>query len=106
MHAKPNLTLINMVQNLDNYQHMMENNEHLVDMKQLPPGFRFDPTDEELVLHFLYSKLKVSSSSPNSHDNNNNLNLIIPELEDFFDRYHPCQLHGNYLSLFCCSINN
>nr|ANV19795.1 NAC3 [Haloxylon ammodendron] len=84
-----------MVQYLDNYQHMMETNEHdVVDMKQLPPGFRFDPTDEELVLHFLYSKLKVPFYSRNSYDNNNNLNLIIPELGDVFDHYHPCQLHG------------
>ncbi|KAL2906790.1 hypothetical protein RDABS01_005500 [Bienertia sinuspersici] len=78
-----------MVQNLDNM--MIENNEHIVDMKQLPPGFIFNPTDEELVLQFLYSKLKVSSSSNNSQSNYYNL---IPELEGFYDHYHPCQLHG------------
>lgn len=62
-------------------------------MKQLPPGFRFDPTDEELVLHFLYSKLKLSSS-PNHPYNNSNAHYLIPELKNFFHHYHPSQLHG------------
>ncbi|XP_021728071.1 NAC domain-containing protein 104-like [Chenopodium quinoa] len=80
-----------MVQNLPN---MIENNENMLDMKQLPPGFRFDPTDEELVLHFMYSKLKLSSSSRNYPSNNCNNPHLIPELEDFFHHYHPRQLHG------------
>lgn len=29
----------------------------------LPPGFRFHPTDQELIIHYL--KKKVISSSPN-----------------------------------------
>lgn len=37
----------------------------------LPPGFHFSPTDEELVLHFLYSKVSLSSCHPN----------IIPDLD-------------------------
>ncbi|CAO2831074.1 unnamed protein product [Amaranthus hypochondriacus] len=57
-------------------------------MKHLPPGFRFDPSDEELVIDFLHSK--VSSSSPNSL-------CLIPELEGFYHHYHPSQLHGEAL---------
>lgn len=59
-------------------------------MQQLPPGFKFDPADEELVLHFLYSKV---ASLPNSHTYTTN-NTLIPELENFYDHYHPCQLYG------------
>lgn len=73
---------------------MMENNsniKHLVNMKHLPPGFRFDPSDEELVIDFLHSK--VSSSSPNSL-------CLIPELEGFYHHYHPSQLHGKYFYLY------
>ncbi|CAI8619144.1 unnamed protein product [Vicia faba] len=52
---------------------------------KLPPGFYFSPTDEELVLHFLYSK----ASLPN-HPN------IIPQLH--LSQHHPCQLYGKALS--------
>ena len=41
----------------------------------LPPGFFFSPTDEELVLHFLYCKASLIPCHPN----------IIPDL-------HPSQL--------------
>ncbi|KAK7318436.1 hypothetical protein RJT34_03137 [Clitoria ternatea] len=51
----------------------------------LPPGFCFSPTDEELILHFLYSK----SSLP-CHPN------IIPDLD--LSLLDPCQLNGKALS--------
>lgn len=36
------------------------------DTVKLPPGFVFSPTDEELILHFLYSKkASLISSHPN-----------------------------------------
>ncbi|KMT09172.1 hypothetical protein BVRB_6g132760 isoform B [Beta vulgaris subsp. vulgaris] len=66
---------------------MMEKYEHIVKIEQLPPGFKFDPTDEELVLHFLYSKLESSSNSQNNTH-------LIPQLEEFYHHYHPSQLQG------------
>ncbi|KAG2716216.1 hypothetical protein I3843_03G115100 [Carya illinoinensis] len=41
------------------------------DSVNLPPGFRFCPTDEELVLHFLYRKASLLPCHPN----------IIPDLD-------------------------
>ncbi|KAK7247585.1 hypothetical protein RIF29_42470 [Crotalaria pallida] len=55
----------------------------------LPPGFYFSPTDEELVLHFLYSK--VSLPSPCHHPN------IIPDLLHV-SLPDPWELNGKALS--------
>ncbi|XP_044478520.1 NAC domain-containing protein 104-like [Mangifera indica] len=55
----------------------------------LPPGFRFLPTDEELILHFLYRKASLLPCHPN----------IIPDLVPFF--HDPWQLNGKAL----CSGN-
>ncbi|KAE9608683.1 hypothetical protein Lal_00020726 [Lupinus albus] len=52
----------------------------------LPPGFIFSPTDEELVFHFLYSKASLLPCHPN----------IIPELDLSF--LHPWELNGKALS--------
>ncbi|XP_058735576.1 NAC domain-containing protein 104-like [Vicia villosa] len=52
---------------------------------KLPPGFYFSPTDEELVLHFLYSKASLPY-----HPN------IIPQLH--LSQYHPWDLYGKALS--------
>ncbi|XVF61036.1 hypothetical protein PTKIN_Ptkin08bG0096100 [Pterospermum kingtungense] len=52
---------------------------------QLPPGFRFCPTDEELVLHFLYPKALLLPCHPN----------IIPELD--LNLLHPWELDGKAL---------
>lgn len=48
---------------------------------KLPPGFYFSPTDEELVLHFLYSKASLPYY-PN----------IIPQLN--LSQHHPWELYG------------
>ncbi|MBA0697387.1 hypothetical protein Goari_020928, partial [Gossypium aridum] len=54
-------------------------------VNHLPPGFRFCPTDEELVLHFLYPKsLRLPCYSN-----------IIPELD--LHRLHPWELDGKAL---------
>ncbi|QCD84845.1 NAC domain-containing protein 104-like [Vigna unguiculata] len=51
----------------------------------LPPGFCFSPTDEELLLHFLYPKTSLPC-----HPN------IIPDLD--LSLHHPWQLNGKALS--------
>ncbi|XP_061346882.1 NAC domain-containing protein 104-like [Gastrolobium bilobum] len=51
----------------------------------LPPGFCFCPTDEELVLHFLYSKTSLPT-----HPN------IIPDLD--MSLLDPWELNGKALS--------
>lgn len=50
----------------------------------LPPGFSFDPTDEELVLYYLKSKIA------------SNLPFNIPHLH--FSSSDPSQLNGKYFS--------
>lgn len=66
----------------------------------LPPGFQFLPTDEELVLHFLYPKASLLPCHPN----------IIPELNP--QLYDPWQLNGLFFSplfiliwLISCTVN-
>ncbi|XVE86513.1 hypothetical protein DITRI_Ditri18aG0039700 [Diplodiscus trichospermus] len=54
-------------------------------INQLPPGFRFCPTDEELVLHFLYPKALLLPCHPN----------IIPELD--LHLLYPWELDGKAL---------
>ncbi|KAE8690087.1 NAC domain-containing protein 67-like isoform X2 [Hibiscus syriacus] len=54
-------------------------------VNQLPLGFRFCPTDEELVLHFLYPKSSLLPCYPN----------IIPELDIYL--LHPWELDGKAL---------
>ncbi|XVF14815.1 hypothetical protein REPUB_Repub09cG0093900 [Reevesia pubescens] len=54
-------------------------------INKLPPGFRFCPTDEELVLHFLSPKALLLPCLPN----------IIPELD--LHLLHPWELNGKAL---------
>lgn len=48
----------------------------------LPPGFRFYPTDEELVVHFLHRKASLLPCHPD----------VIPDLEVY--PYDPWELDG------------
>ncbi|KAK3411420.1 hypothetical protein EUGRSUZ_I00192 [Eucalyptus grandis] len=58
-------------------------------MLKLPPGFRFSPTDEELVLHFLHPKKQQASLSPlYAH--------LVPDLKSH--HHDPWDLHGKALS--------
>lgn len=57
----------------------------------LPPGFRFHPTDEELILHYLRNR---SASIPCPVD-------IIAEVDIY--KFDPWQLPGIYVSLFLFS---
>lgn len=50
---------------------------------QLPPGFRFHPTDEELVLHYLCRKCATQSIAV----------PIIAEIDLY--KYDPWDLPGN-----------
>ncbi|XP_061360560.1 NAC domain-containing protein 104-like [Gastrolobium bilobum] len=52
----------------------------------LPPGFLFSPTDEELVLHFLYCKASLLPYNPN----------IIPDLD--LSLHVPWELNGKALA--------
>ncbi|CAK7356995.1 unnamed protein product [Dovyalis caffra] len=52
----------------------------------LPPGFRFYPSDEELVVHFLHRKAALLPCHPD----------VIPDLDLF--PYDPWQLDGKALS--------
>ncbi|KAF9599729.1 hypothetical protein IFM89_001675 [Coptis chinensis] len=56
------------------------------DNVNLPPGFRFYPTDEELVVHFLYQKAARLPCQPD----------IIPDLELY--SYDPWELNGKALA--------
>ncbi|KAL5993050.1 hypothetical protein ACLOJK_013970 [Asimina triloba] len=51
----------------------------------LPPGFRFHPTDEELVAHFLHRKAADLPCHPD----------IIPDIQLY--RYDPWELNGKAL---------
>ena len=55
----------------------------------LPPGFHFSPTDEELVLHFLCSKNSLLPCHPN----------IIPDLD--ISASDPWELKGMLLLPLC-----
>lgn len=48
----------------------------------VPPGFQFEPTDEELILHFLYRKEACLPCYPD----------VIPELGPY--SYYPWNLNG------------
>ncbi|KAM7482254.1 hypothetical protein LguiB_006837 [Lonicera macranthoides] len=52
----------------------------------LPPGFRFYPTDEELVVHFLQRKASLLPCHPD----------VIPDLDLY--PYDPWDLHGKAMA--------
>uniref|UniRef100_A0A453C0U1 NAC domain-containing protein n=1 Tax=Aegilops tauschii subsp. strangulata TaxID=200361 RepID=A0A453C0U1_AEGTS len=53
----------------------------------LPPGFHFFPSDEELVIHFLRRKAALLPCRPD----------IVPTLPQ--NRYDPWELNGMYIIL-------
>ena len=57
----------------------------------LPPGFRFHPTDEELIVHYLKKKV---SSSPNPTVS------IIADIDLY--KFNPWDLPGSSLFLHVC----
>lgn len=61
---------------------MVDNNNNNVN---LPPGFRFYPTDEELVVHFLHRKASLLPCHPD----------VIPDLDLY--PFDPWQLQGRAL---------
>ncbi|KAI3435478.1 NAC domain-containing protein [Psidium guajava] len=56
---------------------------------KLPPGFRFSPTDEELVIHFLHPKKQQASVSPPLYAH------LVPDLK--LRHHDPWDLHGKAL---------
>lgn len=54
----------------------------------LPPGFRFSPSDEELIVHFLQRKASLLPCHPD----------IIPDLDVY--PYDPWDLDGTYTRVF------
>ncbi|KAF8411713.1 hypothetical protein HHK36_004271 [Tetracentron sinense] len=52
----------------------------------LPPGFQFHPTDEELIVHFLYRKAKLLPCHPD----------VIPDLDCY--PLDPWELNGKALA--------
>ncbi|KAF7842637.1 NAC domain-containing protein 104-like [Senna tora] len=59
---------------------------HRNNVNNLPPGFRFYPTDEELVVHFLHRKASLLPCHPD----------VIPDLDLF--PFDPWDLHGKALA--------
>ncbi|RZC54463.1 hypothetical protein C5167_013319 [Papaver somniferum] len=62
---------------------MGDNNKNNV---RLPPGFRFNPTDQELILHFLHRKASLLPCVPD----------VIPDLDLY--PYDPWDLNGKALA--------
>jgi len=60
----------------------------------LPPGFRFYPTDEELVVHFLHRKASLLPCHPD----------VIPDLGVY--QYDPWELDGTITSFAFQTFNS
>ncbi|KAL5731891.1 hypothetical protein ACHQM5_004576 [Ranunculus cassubicifolius] len=58
----------------------------------LPPGFRFHPTDKELVVHYLCKKISYQTLPVS----------ILAEIDLY--KYNPWQLPGNFQSLHQFSL--
>jgi hypothetical protein len=67
----------------------MESNKN----SELPPGFRFHPTDEELIVHYLCNQA-TSKPCPAS---------IIPEVDIY--KFDPWELPGIYIYIFSSIIS-
>lgn len=64
---------------------MKNNNNNQQQQLEMPPGFRFHPTDEELVVHYLCRKCAAQSISV----------PIIAEIDLY--KFDPWQLPGTVL---------
>lgn len=61
---------------------------------QLPAGFRFHPTDEELVMHYLCRKCASQS-------------IAVPIIADLdLYKYDPWNLPGNFFIFSLISVNH
>ena len=67
---------------------MKGNGSAAADQLELPAGFRFHPTDDELVNHYLIKKCGGQSISV----------PIIAEIDLY--KYDPWQLPGNFFGIF------
>ncbi|KAI9178106.1 hypothetical protein LWI28_022768 [Acer negundo] len=70
----------------DNNSSSNNNNNNNNNNVNLPPGFRFYPTDEELLVHFLQRKASLLPCHPD----------VIPDLDLY--PYDPWQLDGKALA--------
>lgn len=57
----------------------------LILMEQLPPGFRFYPTEEELITFYLHNKF---------YNQRSELDRVIPSIDIY--NFEPSQLPGIY----------
>ena len=63
----------------------------------LPPGFRFHPTEEELIHFYLKRKVRCSISGTHAHDFD--FDHIIPEVH--LNQLEPWDIKGiNFYALF------
>lgn len=61
-------------------------------MEDMPPGFRFYPTEEELVSFYLHNKLEANTDDGLNHV----MNRVIP-VADIYN-FNPWDLPRKYLS--------
>ena len=62
----------------------------------VPPGFRFHPTDEELVNIYLKNKVSMDNNHPQL--NNFHLDHVIPEID--LNKLEPWDLRGIHIMIF------
>lgn len=60
------------------------------DFLDLPPGFRFYPSDEELIVHYLQKKVNFCSVFPS----------VIGEIELY--KFNPWELPSKNHCYYCC----
>lgn len=68
--------------NIEIYKSLFMGDNNNMANEKLPPGFRFYPTDEELIVHFLHRKAALLPCHPD----------VIPDLDLY--PYDPWELDG------------
>lgn len=72
---------------------------------KLPPGFRFHPSDEELVCHYLCNKIRAKSDhGDDDDDDDESLKGATDLVEIDLHICEPWQLPGNILFYYCVYI--